>query len=64
MRKIIAYTSICLISLLFKNENGNCRSNCEVLKGVIIIQPDLNTDIDIEPVYNTLKPYNGFFFKI
>lgn len=64
MRKIIAFISISLLSLLLKNENGNCRSNCEALKGVIIIQPDLNTDIDIEPVYNTLNPFNVFFFKI
>jgi hypothetical protein len=60
MRKIIAFISISLLSLLLKNENGNCRSNCEALKGVIIIQPDLN----IDPVYNSIKPYDGFFFKI
>ena len=68
MRKIIAFTSICFLSLLLKNETGNCKTNCEVSKKVIIKRSDLNADLNAdfnnEPVYNSLTPYDGFFLKI
>ena len=70
MRKIIAFTTLCIFSLLLKNESAVCKSNCqlscqEAIKhsiNKILKQPsytELNTDSD-----KGLKPYDGFFFKI
>ena len=64
MRKIIAFTTLCIFSLLLKNESEVFKSNCqlsckEAMKHSTNKGAELNTDSD-----KGLKPYDGFFFKI
>ena len=62
MREIIAFTTICFLSLMLKNENGNCKSKCDVscCKKIQIHSANINTDA----IANEPKQFDGFFFKI
>ena len=70
MRKLIAFTTLGIFSLLLKNESAVCKSNCQLSCkeavrhsiNKILKQPsytELNNDTD-----KGLKQYDGFFFKI
>ena len=61
MRKIIAITSLCFFSVLFKNEKAICKSNCQQSCNTIPKHLSLQSDADKA---NDLKPYDGFFIKL
>ena len=64
MRKLIAFTTLCFLSL-FLNEKAICKSHCDVIvKPKIVHSPVINSDADIEPVSKRLMPFDGLFFKI
>ena len=62
MRKIIVFTTICFLSLLLKNENGICKSKCDVscCKKTQVHSANTNTNA----IANEPKQFDGFFFKI
>ena len=64
MRKLIAFTTLCFLSLLGKNEKAVCKSHCDVImKSKIVHSTIINADAD-EHVPEPLIPFDGFFFKI
>ena len=65
MRKIIAFTMVCFLSLMLKNEKAICKSNCDVVnKARIAHSPVINEGVESEPGFNSLQPYDGFFKKL
>jgi hypothetical protein len=63
MRKLIAFSMLCLFSLLLKNEKGNCESNCQISCSKKA-NPVLKTEAATDTEKISIKPYDGFFFKI
>lgn len=65
MRKLIAFTTLCVLSLLGKNENAICKSHCNVIiKDRIVHSAVISPDAEPEPAPDTLIPFDVFFFKI
>lgn len=65
MRKIIAFTTICFLSLLLKNENGNCKSKCDVSCCKKMQRHSTrDADANTSEIANEIKQFDGFFFKI
>ena len=65
MRKLIAFTTLCCLSLFIKNEKAVCKSHCDVIIKAKIVHPTIiNPDADAETASEPLIPFDGFFFKI
>ena len=66
MRKLLAIATLCIFSLLLKNEPAISKSNCQVSCKTIpkkTVEHSRSKDTHAEAA-NGLKPYDGFFFKI
>jgi hypothetical protein len=65
MRKLIAFTMLCVFSLLLKNEKAISKSTCKTLVKSTISHCRLsNPEAGTESLSGSLQPYDGFFKKL
>ena len=63
MRKLIAFSTLCLFCLLLKHEKGNCESSCQI-SCAKEVKPVLKNESTTDIEKASLKPYDGFFYKL